>query len=168
MRHTVASLDHGPRGGRPEPLHPALHEPAGVRSPGHEVLDRIALERRESIHVAAGLSKGAEHGVRDPRPLGSRIIAGLGHALRNGRIVGNGPHPDELVGAQPQDLQEREREGANPTMQVEPEQVIDSPSEPEDSEQELVDPRTIHGGQVGSRRLPDQVEPASPIHLAEE
>jgi hypothetical protein len=70
-------------------------------------------------------------------------------------------HVQELVCPETEELEEGGRKGVRPSVEMEPQEVVDSPPETDRPEDELVHPPPISRFERGSRPLPRQIE-ASP------
>lgn len=155
----VPCFNHRPGSKGTQRLHPAGHEPLRVGPPGGEMPDRIFIRIRKPLDPPAFPPQPPEDGVDDAGPLPSSDPPCLVHRLIHRCMSRDRPHVQELVCAESEQVQEVRRKGTCSLVQVEPEKMIESPPEPDRTENKFVHPPTIAGIERWRGRFPGEIQP---------
>jgi hypothetical protein len=132
------------------------------------VSNRIVGDRREPIQLTAPIGKPSENGIHDSGALPSADAPCLAHCFVDGGMLRDRAHIQELVGAQAEKMQEWEREGVRAFVEMEPQEEVDSPSEPDGPKDELMHPSPVPRFKGGSGPLPCQIEASASLNISEE
>lgn len=129
--------------------------------------NRILCKVGEAFHAPAVPADSAEDGVHNPCPPPATDLPGLVHRLVHRGVRRDRAHVQQLIGAQSEEVKKLGGERFDPPVQVEPQEVVEPPPEPDRAEDEFMDPPSLPGFETGSRRLPCQVESCAALDLPE-
>ena len=122
----------------------------------------VVLERRKPMDAAPLSFQTPQHPIGQPGTAASSQSFDLIHGLGDGGVCLHAIHIEDLVGAETKKIQEEGGDALKALLQVEVEEVIQSPPKPNGPIRCLLNPASIPEGKAGCGLIEGQIDASSP------